>query len=155
MGPTLRSWQRRGNSAFGRYLFARAMCRRAPYMRVLKPRFLEVGPRRCRIAISKSARLEDAAGALHSTAIGGLCELAAGLVTEVTIPVTMRFTRRGMTIEYLREAQSEVSATAHLDKNEWRGAETVAVPVSVLDSTGTEVVRAVVTMDVSPLQVTP
>jgi hypothetical protein len=74
------------------------------------------------------------------------------MVTEVTIPATMRFTPRGMTIEYLRDALSDVNATARLDKTEWREAETIAVPVSVLDSAGTEVVRAVVTMHVFPLQ---
>ena len=128
------------------------MCRRAPYIRTLKPRFIEVSPTLCRIAVVRSARLENSTGALHSTAIGNLCELTAALVTEVTIPPGLRFTQRGMTIEYLRDALSDVSATARLDKNEWRGAETIAVPVSVLDSAGVEVVRAVVTMHVSPLE---
>ena len=83
--------------------------------------------------------------------MGNLCELAAGMVTEVTIPSTMRWIPRGMTIEYLRKAESDVTATARLTKSEWStGPESVGVPVSVQDASGTEVVRAVITMYVTP-----
>jgi hypothetical protein len=72
------------------------------------------------------------------------------MVTEVTIPDTMRWIPRGMTIEYLRKADSDVTATARLDKKEWREAGNVGVPVTVVDARGEEVVRAVITMYVSP-----
>jgi hypothetical protein len=71
------------------------------------------------------------------------------MLMEVTIPVTRRWIPRGMTIEYLRKAQGSVSATARLDKVQWNAAENVGVPLSVTDSAGTEVVRAVITMYVS------
>ena len=41
-------------------------------------------------------------------------------------------------------------ATARLDKTEWTGPENVGVPVTVTDSAGKEVVRAVISMYVSP-----
>jgi hypothetical protein len=72
------------------------------------------------------------------------------MVTEVTIPQTMRWLTRGMTIEYLKKAESGLRATARLDKTEWREAGNVGVPVTVVDEAGTEVVRAVITMYVSP-----
>jgi len=98
----------------------------------------------------KRRGVENHIRTVHALAMGNLCELAAGMVTEVTIPTTMRWLPRGMTIEYLRKAESDVTATARLDKNEWSGsAENVGVPVSVVDATGTEVVRAVITMYVS------
>jgi hypothetical protein len=55
-----------------------------------------------------------------------------------------------MTIEYLAKAESDVTATARLEKSEWTQAENVAVPVSVHDVNGKEVVRAVISMYVSP-----
>jgi hypothetical protein len=42
-----------------------------------------------------------------------------------------------------------VYATARLDKSEWAAAGNVAVPVSVTDKNGNEVVRAVITMHIS------
>jgi hypothetical protein len=61
----------------------------------------------------------------------------------------MRWIPRGMTIEYLRKAETNVTGTARLDKTQWTGAEDVGVPVSVTDRNGNEVVRAVITMYVS------
>ena len=77
------------------------------------------------------------------------------LCTEVTIPVGMRWIPRGMTIEYLAKAETDVVATARLDKTEWAGAENIGVPVTVTDSAGKEVVRAVISMYVSPKRESP
>jgi hypothetical protein len=66
------------------------------------------------------------------------------------LPAMMSWQSRGMTIEYLRRAESDVTATARLDKAEWGEAQNVAVPVSAIDRNGTEVVRAVITVRVEP-----
>lgn len=91
-------------------------------------------------------------GTARALAMGNLVELAAGMVTEVTIPSSMRWIPRGMTIEYLKKAVTGVTATARLEKSNWDGAENTGVPVSVQDTAGVGVVRAVVTMYVSPRQ---
>jgi len=99
----------------------------------------------------KRRKVENHIRSVHALAMGNLCELAAGMVTEVTLPANLRWLPRGMTIEYLRRAESDVTATARLTKSEWTGGpENIAVPVSVVDASGTEVVRAVITMYVSP-----
>ena len=99
----------------------------------------------------KRRRVENHIRTVHALAMGNLCELAAGMVTEVTVPANRRWIPRGMTIEYLRKAETGVTATARLSKSEWTGGpESVGVPVSVVDESGTEVVRAVITMYVTP-----
>jgi acyl-coenzyme A thioesterase PaaI-like protein len=151
LNTVLASWQRASGSSFGRWLFARAVCRRAPYFGTIKPYFLELAPAVCRVGMRKRRRVENHIHTVHALAMGNLCELAAGMVTEVTIPTTQRWIPRGMTIEYLRKAESGVIATARLTKTEWAGGpESVGVPVSVVDESGTEVVRAVITMYVTP-----
>ncbi len=97
-------------------------------------------------------RVENHLGSIHALALGNLCELAAGMVTEVTTPPGTRWIPRGMTIEYLRKAESEVCATARLDKSDWSAPGNVAVPVSVADKNGNEVVRAVITMHIAARQ---
>jgi len=148
-GPTLRAWMRLQRSSFGRWMFARTVCRRAPYFGTIRPRFIELQPKLCRVFMRKRRAVENHIGTVHALAMGNLCELAAGMCTEVTIPVGMRWIPRGMTIEYLAKAESDVLATARLDKTEWTGAENVAVPVTVTDVNGKEVVRAVISMYVS------
>jgi len=148
--PALRAWMRLQRNALGRWLFSRAVARRAPYLRTIKPRFLELGPRVCRVSFRKRRAVENHIGTVHALAIGNLCELAAGMCTEVTIPAGMRWIPRSMTIEYLAKAETDVTATARLDKDEWSGAEDVGVPVTVTDTAGNEVVRAVINIYVSP-----
>ena len=149
-GPTLRAWMRWQRSAFGRWMFARTVCRRAPYFGTIKPRFIDLQPKLCRVSMRKRRAVENHIRTVHALAMGNLCELAAGLCTEVTIPVGMRWIPRGMTIEYLAKAETDVIATARLDKTEWTGAENIGVPVTVTDTNGKEVVRAVISMYVSP-----
>jgi len=148
-GPTLRAWQKASGSRLRRWLFTRGLWRRSPYVRTIRPQLIELKPTLCRVALAKHRRIENQLGAVHPLAIGNLCGLAAEMVTEVTVPAALRSSTRGMTIEYLRSAQSALNATARLDKSEWREAETVAVPVSVTDADGREVVRAVVSMYVA------
>jgi acyl-coenzyme A thioesterase PaaI-like protein len=145
----LRAWQRLGGSRVGRWLFAREVCRRAPYFRSIDPRFIELGPTACRVQMRRRRAVENHHGTLHALAMGNLCELAAGMVTEVTLPAILRWIPRGMTIEYLRKAETDVVAHARLDRTEWQAVQNVAVPVSVYDAAGTEVVRAVITMHVA------
>ena len=148
--PVLQRWQKLSKSSFGRWLFARGVGRAAPYFRTIAPHFIELGPALCRVGLRKRRAVENHIGSVHALAIGNLCELAAGMVTEVSLPPSMRWIPRGMTIEYLQPARSDVTATARLDRNEWSGAQNVGVPVTVVDQAGVEVVRAVITMYVSP-----
>src|SRR6476469_9903969 len=123
--PALRAWLRLQRSALGRWLFSRAVAWRAPYLRSIRPRFLELGPRVCRVWFRKRRAVENHIGTVHALAIGNLCELAAGMCMEVTIPERMRWIPRSMTIEYLAKAATDVTATARLEKAEWTAAETV------------------------------
>jgi acyl-coenzyme A thioesterase PaaI-like protein len=149
-GPTLGAWHKHHASRLGRWLFARMVCRRAPYFATIRPQFIELRPGLCKVSMRRRRSIENHLGAIHALALGNLCELAAGMVTEVSTPPGTRWVPRGMTIEYLRKAESEVSATARLDKSDWTLSANVAVPVSVADKNGNEVVRAVITMHVSP-----
>jgi acyl-coenzyme A thioesterase PaaI-like protein len=147
---TLSDWQKRSQSRLGRWLFARGVCRRAPYFASIKPLFQELRPGLCVVVMPRTRSTAGAAGGVHPLAIANLCELAASTVTEVTLPANMSWHTRGMTIEYLRRAESDVTATARLAKAEWGEAQNIAVPVSAVDRNGTEVVRAVITMRVEP-----
>ena len=149
VGPTLHSWQKWSGSRFGRWLFARSVSRRAPYFGTLKPEFIELRPALCRVSFANRKRVQNNHGSVHALAIANLCELAAGMVTEVSIPPALRWTTRGMTIEYLRKSATGVTATSRLDKSEWSDAQNVGVPVSVVDDNGAEVARAVISLHVS------
>jgi acyl-coenzyme A thioesterase PaaI-like protein len=146
----LQRWRRASGTMLGRWLFAKVICRKAPYFATIHPRILELSPGTARFSMKKRHSVENHIGSVHAIAVANLCELAAGLVTEVTIPASHRWIPRGMTIEYLKRADTALVATARLENTEWAGTTDAAVAVSVTDENGQEVVRAVITMYVSP-----
>ena len=147
---TLRHYQRLSRWPGGRWLFARIVCFSAPYFASIAPRFVELRPGLCQVSLRKRRAVLNHIGTVHAIAMANLCELACGMLMEATLPTRMRWIPRGMTIAYLRKAETDVTGTARLDKTEWTGADDVGVPVSITDRHGTEVVRAVITMYVSP-----
>ena len=145
----LRHYQRLSRWPAGRWLFARIVTFSAPYFASIAPRFHELHPGLCQVSLRKRRAVLNHIGTVHAIAMANLCELACGMLMEVTIPTSMRWIPRGMTIEYLRKAETDVTGTARLDKTQWSGAVDVGVPVSITDRNGNEVVRAVITMYVS------
>jgi acyl-coenzyme A thioesterase PaaI-like protein len=137
---------------FGRWLFTRLICLRAPYFGSISPMFRDLEPGRAVVSMRKRRKVGNHIGTVHALAMGNLCELAAGLVMEASLPKAMRWIPRGMEIAYLARAETDVTATATLEQRRWGKAEDIPVDVRVEDSDGREVVRATITMYVSPGQ---
>ena len=146
----LNLYQRFSSFPGGRWLFTRIVCFRAPYFGSIRPRFVELRPGMARVSMKKRRSVQNHLGGVHALAMGNLCELAAGVMTEVSLPRNMRWIPRGMTIQYLGQARSDVSAEARLELREYNQKEDVVVDVEVKDRGGTPVVRAQITMYISP-----
>jgi acyl-coenzyme A thioesterase PaaI-like protein len=146
----LNLYQRISGFPGGRWLFTRIVCFRSPYFGSIRPQFVELRPGIARVSMKKRRSVQNHIGGVHALAMGNLCELAAGMMTEVTMPRNMRWIPRGMTIQYLRQARSDVSAEARLELREYNQKEDVVVDVEVMDREGTRVVRAEITMYISP-----
>jgi acyl-coenzyme A thioesterase PaaI-like protein len=142
-------YERLSRRPLGKWLFAEIICLNAPYFSTIEPRFQELRPGFCQVTMRKRRGVLNHIKTVHALAIGNLCELAAGMMMEATLPQELRWIPRGMTIEYLNKARSDVTAIARLDKSDWKDGENVGVPVTAVDTEGKEVVRAVITMYVS------
>jgi acyl-coenzyme A thioesterase PaaI-like protein len=134
----------------GKWLFTRIICLRAPYFAGIRPLFEHLEPGRAVVFMRKRRRVQNHIGTVHALAMGNLCELAAGLVMEASLTRATRWIPKGMTIEYLAKAKTDVTATATVPVRAWPEPADVPVEVTVCDRGGTEVVRAVITMYVSP-----
>ena len=89
-------------------------------------------------------------GTIHAIAMCNLAELAAGTMTEISIPRAMRWLPKGMQVEYLRKALTDVEAVARVEEVREGPARDVPVSVEVKDRAGELVCRATITMWVSP-----
>lgn len=145
----LDTWRSLGRTAAGRWLFSRLVCLKAPYFGSIRPVFEVLEPGRAVARIGKRRAVTNHLGTVHAIAMANLCELVAGTVTEVSIPASMRWIPRGMRIEYLGKAETDVRAEATFPGLAESGSQDVVVPVEVLDAGGRRVVRADITMYVS------
>ena len=89
-------------------------------------------------------------GTVHAIAMCNLAELAAGTMTEVSIPATMRWLPKGMQVEYLKKAESDVQAVATVAGIEAGAAREIPVQVAITNTAGDLVCRATISMWVSP-----
>lgn len=150
----LRGWQRLSGTSFGRWLFSRLVCLRAPYFASIRPCFDVLEPGKAVAHMRKRRAVCNHIGTVHAIAMANLCEFVAGTVTEVSLPASLRWIPRGMQIDYLGKAETDVSAVAAFpaiagDSGQ-DPARDVVVPVSVTDRHGRQVVHADITMYISP-----
>ncbi|MGZ5649815.1 MAG: hotdog fold domain-containing protein [Usitatibacter sp.] len=150
MNSALGAWRRLEGLPFGKALFSRAVCWKAPYFASIAPRFEELRPGYARVSMRKRRAVTNHIGTVHAIAMCNLAEIAAGTMTEVSIPATMRWLPKGMQVEYLRKAGSDVQAVAQAEEVVEGPARDVPVRVDVQDQAGEVVCRATITMWVSP-----
>lgn len=146
----LQGWQKLCGTAIGRWMFSRAVCFKAPYFKSIHPVLDVLEPGRAVAHFKKRRAVCNHIGTVHAIAMANLSEFVAGTVTEVSVPRSMRWIPRTMTIDYLRKAETDVTAKAALPAISEGQAHDVVVSVDVTDSNGKRVVHADITMYVSP-----
>lgn len=151
-GGLLDTWRRLGRWPGGRWLFGRLACRRAPYFATIAPRVLVLEPGRCEIALRDRRRVHNHIGTVHAIALCNLAELAAGLMAEASLPASMRWIPKGMTVQYLRKAVGAQRGVATPADPMREAAEAYELPVDVaiLDAGGEAVMRARILLWISP-----
>lgn len=147
----LRLWQKLSAKPGGKWLFSKLVCWKAPYFITIRPCFdrLEVG--HCALTIPKRRAVHNHLGTVHAIAMCNMAELAGGTMTEVSIPSTHRWIPKGMSVEYLKKAETDLRAEATFKTPpSFAAAEAVAVTVNVTDTSGQLVFRAEISMWISP-----
>lgn len=149
MATTLEIFNKFAKFSSGKWLFSKLICWKAPYFNTIKPLFVELKPGYCEIKIKKRRAVENHLHGVHAIAMANLCELAAGMMTEVSIPNHLRWIPTHMEIAYLHKAKTNVKGIAKFELPHWQDSQDIKVPVSVLDENNVEVVHADITMRVS------
>ncbi len=148
----LRAWQALTRIPLGKRVFTRAICFKAPYFGSIRPRFVELGPGHCVATVPKHRAITNHLGTIHAIALCNLAELAGGIMTEASVPPTHRWIPKGMTVEYLKKAGTDVRARAYFDRMPDFGDEGFELPaqIEIADRAGDAVFRGTITMWISP-----
>ena len=97
---------------FGAWLFSRLICFKAPYFSSVRPRILGLEPQRGEASIRHRRSVTNHLGTVHAIALCNLAEFIGGLTTDVSIPASMRWIPKGMTVQYLKKAVGTMHAIA-------------------------------------------
>jgi acyl-coenzyme A thioesterase PaaI-like protein len=137
---------------FGHWLFSRLICFKAPYFGSIKPRMIMLEPGRAEASIAHRRSVTNHLGTVHAIALCNLAEFIAGLMTDVSIPASMRWIPKGMTVEYLKKAVGTQRGVATPEFPPREASEGYELPVNVVvtDPQGEAVFKARISMWVSP-----
>ena len=137
---------------FGHWLFSRAVCLKAPYFGSVKPRMTVLQPGRAEATIAHRRSVTNHLGTVHAIALCNLAEFTGGLVTDASIPASMRWIPKGMSVEYLKKAVGTQHGVATPEFPPHDAAEGYELPVNVVvhDPRGEPVFKARISMWVSP-----
>jgi acyl-coenzyme A thioesterase PaaI-like protein len=133
----------------GKAAFSRAVTWRAPYFATIAPQFVVLAPGRAEARMKKRRAVLNHIGTVHAIAMCNLCELAAGAMLESTLPRSQRWIPRGMSVRYLKKAQTDLVARTQLDPVASDFVGDLVVHVDVVDTRGEIVMDANITMYVS------
>lgn len=137
---------------FGQWLFSRLICFKAPYFGSIKPRMTVLEPNRAEATIKHRRSMTNHLGTVHAIALCNLAEFTGGLMTDVSIPASMRWIPKAMSVEYLKKAVGTQRGVATPEFPPRESAEGYELPVNVVvtDPQGDAVFRARISMWVSP-----
>ena len=135
----------------GKRLFTLAVCFKAPYFGSISPTFAALEPGRAVVTFRNRRKVHNHLGTVNAIAMCAGCELAAGTMIDSSLPRGLRWIPRGMTVRYLKKADTDLTVTAELPQPVAAGfSGDVIVPARVRNTAGEIVMEADISMYVSP-----
>ncbi|WP_433898052.1 hotdog fold domain-containing protein [Pseudomonas sp. PSE1(2024)] len=135
-------------NSVGSQAFSQMACQVAPYFSTINPLVTELRAGSAQVQVPYRREITNHLGTVHAIALCNAAELAAGMMTDVSIPAGVRWIPKGMTVEYLAKAKTDVTAVANGEGLDWQTEGDKIVPVDVHDAEGKKVFTARITMNV-------
>lgn len=142
MNQTLNLYQQMGNEAF-----SKAVTNFAPYFSTIEPTFTELRPGYAEVKFANRREVHNHIGTVHAIALCNAAELAAGTVTQASIPEGRQWIPVGMTVQYLAKAKTDMRVVANGEGLAWDQTGNIDVPVDAYDTEGRHVFTAKITMN--------
>lgn len=150
--PVLPLYRRISRWPAGHWLFSKLVCWKAPYFSSIAPRIELLEPGRGIATLRHRRAVTNHIGTVHAIALCNLAEFVGGLTCDVSIPPSMRWIPKGMTVAYLKKAVGTMRATATPAFASRDAAEGYDLPIEVVvqNPQGETVFTASIAMWVSP-----
>ncbi|WP_028117398.1 hotdog fold domain-containing protein [Ferrimonas senticii] len=116
----LKLWRKVKSWPFGSRLMAMAIERQAPYFKTVAVKVLDIVPNRAEVLITKKRKVENHIGTVHVIAICNGLEFAMGTMAEASIPKHLRWIPKGMSLDYVAKADSDIRCVAKVNPDDWQ-----------------------------------
>ncbi len=141
MSTFLKPYNRLKNLPFGKWLFSKGACIRAPYFSSISPYVREYRTGYAEVSIADRRRVHNHIGTVHAIALCNLAELCGGLVIDSQMTGNLRWIPQGMTVRYIKKAQGRITGKSSLKPEDVKEG-SVIVPVNVFNPQGELVFEA-------------
>jgi len=135
-------------NTYGADSFSKMACQMAPYFSTINPTITVLQEGFSTVEVPFTKEVTNHLGTLHAIALCNAAELAAGMMTDVSIPNSSKWIPKGMEVNYLAKAKTDIIAIADGRDIDWTTEGDIQVPVSIKDTEGTEVFTAKITMNI-------
>lgn len=141
----------------GKKIFSMIAAQKAPYFSTISPLIEELTEEKCLVRLKKRRKVLNHLGTVHAIAMCNMCELAFGLTMEAGLSRKLRWIPKGMTVRYLKKAETDLLATCLYPAIHSLTPGDHIVPVRVTDRNLVTVMEADITVYVSemPLRTMP
>ncbi len=133
----------------GKFLFSKLASLKAPYFSSIKPYISDLTAIQCVVELKKRHRVLNHLGTVHAIAMCNACEFAFGLTMEAGLPKNLRWIPKGMTVRYLKKAETDLTTTCHYPDVLSLIPGDHVVPIKVTDTNKQIVMEAEITVYVS------
>jgi acyl-coenzyme A thioesterase PaaI-like protein len=135
-------------NAMGAEQFSAGVCQMAPYFSTIEPTLTALRPGHAEARVAFRREITNHIGTVHAIALCNAAEMVAGTMTDVSVPAGARWIPKGMTVEYLAKAKTDIRAVADGSQINWSQSGDLVVPVDVFDTQDQKVFTARITMNV-------
>ena len=149
MNRLLSLYKKFENKPFGKKIYSSIVARTAPYFTTIRPMVHDIKPNYIKVSMKKRKAVYNHIKTVHAIACCNLCEFAAGVCMEASIPKHRRWIPQGMDVKYVAKAKTDLTAECDLSHVDWDNCDHVICDISVKDTQGTVVVHALINMKVS------
>lgn len=128
--------------------FTKKVCEIAPYFATIDPLFIDLKPGYAEVTMPNTRKVHNHLGTVHAIAMCNLAEIAAGIMTDVSILDGHRWIPVGMSVKYLAKATTDLRGIADAKDIDWQNPGDKNIAVSITDTNGLVVCQASVQVKV-------
>jgi acyl-coenzyme A thioesterase PaaI-like protein len=144
------AWDLLSGMPAGRMLFSRLVGRMAPYTGSIHATVTVLRAGYAEVEMHDRRGVRNHLDSIHAIALANLGELAGNLALAYSLPDDARFIVSGMEIEYMKKARGRITAIGESPIPRTATRAQYDVPVTLRDTSGDEVARAVLHSLVGP-----